>query len=108
VEAVQDGVTGVCLPPRLPVSDYARLGGGRDRMPALVYDPQADRLAAPQLVDPAAVAEAVRGLCSDAARYARMSEAARGRARERFDFRRYCHERDGLIVEAIRRRRAGG
>jgi glycosyltransferase involved in cell wall biosynthesis len=89
-EAVADGVTGFCVPPTEPLADYAALGGGdTDGIPALVYDPSADRLVAPRFVAPAALAAAVARLFVDATVFERTSRAASEHVLAHFDFDRH-------------------
>ena len=85
-EVVRDGHTGVIVKPTLPLADYAVLGGGRDALPPYVYDPVADVLTAPRIVDPAQFAGALMHLFTDAPRYAALSRAGVLDVPVRFDF----------------------
>src|SRR5690606_32676510 len=49
-EAVADGVSGRCVAPTLPASDYAELGSSLAGVPAQVYDPAADAMAPPRQI----------------------------------------------------------
>lgn len=75
-EAVTDGVSGICVAPTLPFSDYAKLGGGADGIPQLVYEPRRDALVTPPIVDPAALAAAVMRLLDDPGAFESLSAAA--------------------------------
>jgi glycosyltransferase involved in cell wall biosynthesis len=105
-EAVTHGTSGVCIPPALPLADYVALGGRLDGLPPLVYDPQQDRLAPPRLVDPAALAAAVRELFADAAEYERASARASAHVRAKFDFDRHVAAVFAAIETARRARSA--
>jgi glycosyltransferase involved in cell wall biosynthesis len=101
VEAVEDGVTGRCVAPDLPISEYALLGGGRTGLPSFVYDPQADAIASPpKIVSPEALARAVAGIVESRDAYERMSAAAVRRVRTEFPFDRYVAAIDGALLGA--------
>ena len=85
-EAVADGVGGYCVEPTLPLHEYVTLGGALDGLPKYVYDPVADRLHEPRVVDPAQLAAAVRRLFADAHSYETMSRSASDRVARAFDF----------------------
>lgn len=85
-EVVRHGETGLCVVPELPVEDYAALGGAMNDLPPYVYDPAADDIVAPRLVDPQSLAQAVRSLLAEPDRYATMSEQALAAIDTRFDF----------------------
>lgn len=80
-EVVEDGSTGFCVEPTLPLSEAQRIGIPAADLPALVYDPVRRQLVAPRLADPAALAAAVMRV---AASLPAMSVQAAARARERF------------------------
>jgi glycosyltransferase involved in cell wall biosynthesis len=75
-EAVRHGVSGYCIPPRLPVSDYPDLGGSVSDLPDVIYDPARDDLSAPRLVDPRMLADAVSELFSAPEKFEGLSRAA--------------------------------
>src|SRR5690606_38317402 len=85
-EAVADGVSGRCVAPTLPASDYAELGSSLAGVPAHVYDPAADAMARPRLADPGALADAVMELFADPAAYERLSAGASAHVLAKFDF----------------------
>jgi glycosyltransferase involved in cell wall biosynthesis len=75
-EAVGDGVSGLCVPPTLPLAAYEALGGSRSGLPRLVYDPARDSLVEPPIVDPSALAGAVERVFSSAAAFEALSASA--------------------------------
>jgi len=75
-EAIEHNVSGRCLEPTLPLSDYAALAGADYGIPDHIYDPAGDALAAPKAVDPGVLAAAVRSLFADAPTYERLSCSA--------------------------------
>ena len=75
-EAVADGVSGRCVPPTLPLSEYEGLGGSLAGVPRLVYEPRRDALVEPPLVAPAALADAVTALFAAGPSYEALSAAA--------------------------------
>jgi glycosyltransferase involved in cell wall biosynthesis len=83
-EAVQHERTGLCIQPSLPISDYPQFGGALDRCPPWVYDPLTDAVQQPKLVDPQAIAEAVKRIVNPAGRWRAMSDAGRKRASQEF------------------------
>lgn len=95
-EVVEHGVTGVCVPATGDLTRYRELGGATDGLPPVVYDPLEDRIRAPQICEPSALAEAIEtmvGSCSD---YSQMSRAAIQRVTSCFDFE--CHVDDVLAA----------
>ncbi|MDH3427975.1 MAG: glycosyltransferase family 4 protein [Gemmatimonadota bacterium] len=84
-ELVDDGVTGTILEPSLPLSDYARFGAHVGRLPRFVYHPLEDTVGEPRLLDPALLADAVRGYVDDPSRYADHSAGALKAVHARFD-----------------------
>ena len=83
-EVVQHERTGLCIRPTLPLSDYPQLGGSLDQCPQWVYDPLTDAVQRPKLVDPRAIAEAVKTIIHPPERWRAMSDAARKRASQDF------------------------
>lgn len=85
-EVVNHEVTGFCIEPRLPLSDYAALGGSLEDIPAFIYDPSSDDLAAPKVVSPEALADAIERLLEPGV-FAEFSAAAveLGQRRSGFD-----------------------
>lgn len=94
VEVVEDGLTGVCIVPTLPLDSYAELGGDTTDLPPFVYDPSRDVIDTPRLVDPAELASTVRAIINDPDRYASMSAAGIAAVDRRFVFD--DHVRDAL------------
>ena len=85
-EAVENGVSGLCVQPTLPLAEYRKLGGSLEGLPAAVYDAATDTLQEPRVVDPGALAAAVRGLFGGRERYERLSRSASEHVARRFDF----------------------
>ncbi|MGD1001587.1 MAG: glycosyltransferase family 4 protein [Candidatus Brocadiia bacterium] len=79
-EVVQHERTGLCIQPTLPISDYPQFGGSPEQCPAWVYDPVKDALQQPRLLDPRAIAQAVKSIINPPERWRAMSDAARERA----------------------------
>jgi len=75
-EAVRDGVSGYCIGPTLSLAEYRDIGGTTDGLPEQVYDPVTDALCRPRVLDPAALAAAVRTLFVDAEVFEAMSRSA--------------------------------
>ena len=94
-EIVLDGVTGLCVPPTLPLDSYRELGSEAADFPEWVYNPSSDALERPKLVDPAILAQKVRYLYEHPDLFAEMGRAAHLRAAEKFSLddyvRRYNH-----------------
>jgi glycosyltransferase involved in cell wall biosynthesis len=91
-ESVRAGVSGYCIEPTLPVTDYARLGGVLEGMPAYVYDPGSDALREPRLVDPVAAAAAIRALFSSERDYERICRSASAHVLREFSFDKHVDE----------------
>jgi glycosyltransferase involved in cell wall biosynthesis len=104
VEAVQDGVTGRCIAPEVPLAHYPMLGGSRKGLPSFVYDPAADAVVAPKLVAPQALAQTVAAIVESPDTYEDMSAAAVNRVRTDFPFDRYVTALDDALVETAARR----
>jgi glycosyltransferase involved in cell wall biosynthesis len=85
-EAVEEGISGLCIRPTLPLAEYRKLGGSLEGLPADVYDAATDALHEPRVVDPAAIAAAVRSLFDDRDAYERLSRSASEHVAKRFDF----------------------
>lgn len=97
-EVVEHGVTGLCVPPTLSLSDYEALGGRSAALPPYVYKPDVDAIGEPQVCEPAALADAVAALMNDDRRYAAMSAAAIERVQRCFDFDAHVHD----VMVAVR------
>ncbi|MFC3102583.1 glycosyltransferase family 4 protein [Salinisphaera aquimarina] len=91
-EVVAHGETGLCVPATADLARYRELGGISDGLPPAVYVPARDRVEAPMVCEPQALADAVTTLSEDPALYARMSAAAIERVAKRFDFDRHVDE----------------
>lgn len=85
-EVVQNGETGACVAPTGDLARHAALGGHNESLPPRVYEPTEDRVVAPRVCEPTALAAAVAGIAADQARYAAMSAAAIAHVAARFDF----------------------
>ena len=75
-EAVEHGVSGLCIEPLLPLSDYPAFGGDLCGIPECVYDPVNDELCEPKIVDPASLADSIRHLFADRDEFERLSTSA--------------------------------
>ncbi len=100
-EAVASGITGYCVEPTLPLSAYVELGGSVAGMPVCVYDPAADRLREPRIVDPAVAAEAVRDLFSSESRYLRLAHSSSAHVLREFRFDRHVDEVLRIVDEFV-------
>jgi glycosyltransferase involved in cell wall biosynthesis len=85
---VNDGAIGLC--PTLPLQDYRVLGGSIESLPKLVYDPEADRLCAPKIIEPDLLAQAIAQLLDEPARYHVLSTGALAHAAAQPSFEAYC------------------
>jgi glycosyltransferase involved in cell wall biosynthesis len=85
-EVVEDGRSGRCLEPTLPLERYAELGGSLASLPPFSFDPARDALVPPRALDPTALADAVEALHADPAGFEALSRGARARAAARFGF----------------------
>jgi glycosyltransferase involved in cell wall biosynthesis len=91
-EAVMQGVSGYCIAPVLPLTEYFRLGGTRDSIPEYIYDPASDSMCEPRIVDPTEFAEQVCSLFSTAESYEQISRSASHHVLEKFQFDRHLDE----------------
>ncbi|MES1950060.1 group 1 glycosyl transferase [Salinisphaera sp. S4-8] len=101
VEVIEHERTGLCIEPTLSVADYRALGAGDDDLPPQVYDPAQDAIVAPRALDPQTLCRAIMDICSDGARYARMSEAGVDAARQRFVFDDHVRAALGAIASFV-------
>jgi hypothetical protein len=92
------GDGGVCLDPTLSLGDYAALGTSTDGVPPSVYDPKTDTLVDARAVSPAALAQAVRELVGDTARYESASRAALAHVAARPDFDAHVDRVMGVVA----------
>ena len=104
-EAVADGVSGFCLAPTLPLAAYVELGGSLDGLPQRVYVPDRDALAAPQAVDPVALARTVERVFGAASTFESLSAAASAHVLRSPDFAAHVRDVLGVIDECLARRR---
>ena len=91
-EAVADGVTGECVPPRLSLADFVELGGTGYGVPPLVFDPARDELVAPPVVAPAALAASVMRFFASAPAFEALSARASEHVLATSDFDRHIEE----------------
>jgi glycosyltransferase involved in cell wall biosynthesis len=85
-EAVEHGVSGLCIEPLLPLSEYPAFDGAISGIPERVYDPLNDELREPKIVDPASLADSVRHLFGERGEYERMSASASEHVLTKFRF----------------------
>ena len=101
-EAVADGITGECVTPTLALADYVELGGTRNGVPPLVYDPARDELVEPPIVAPAALAAGVKRFFSSAAAFESLSARASKHVLATSDFDRHIEDVMRVISGASR------
>ena len=106
-EVVQHERTGLCIQPTLPISDYPRFGGSLDQCPPWVYDPLTDAIQRPKLVDPQAIAEAVKTIINPPERWRAMSDAGRKRASQDFRADDYALWLNQQLLDVCRRQASG-
>ncbi len=100
-EVISHGETGFCLDPSIPVSRYTEMGGHKEKLPTLVYDPANDTLSEPKLIDPDVIAEKVISLVNDKGLYERMSRACIELAIKKFSFERHVRDVVSCILNII-------
>ena len=105
-EVVEDGVTGLCVPPTLARDRFAAFGGDANALYPLVYRPEIGRVAAPVLPEPSALAQACLQIAGSAETYTAFSSAALAAAERRFRFPDHVDRVLGALHEAVQRRRA--
>lgn len=98
-EVIVDGVTGYCIAPTLPTTQYRDMGGDTEGLPETVYYPSSDAVGKPKLVHPKLIESKVRLLLNDREVYASMSKAARKHACS-FDIKHYVREFERSIRDA--------
>jgi glycosyltransferase involved in cell wall biosynthesis len=98
-EAVEEGISGLRIRPTLPLAEYRKLGGSLEGLPAEVYDAATDTLHEPRVVDPAAIAAAVRRLFDDRDAYERLSRSASEHVAKRFDFDSHVAQVMSVVAE---------
>lgn len=89
VEAVSDGINGICVRPMEPLSYYTKLGGDATGLPPYVYHPAEDTIDVPRIVAPDALADAVIAVMADGPRYEALSRSGIDRVFREFGFDRY-------------------
>ena len=85
-EVVEDGSTGFCISPSLPVEQYVCFGGETENLPRLVYNPVDDCIEAPKIVDPSILADRIETLCTESGMFERMSMEAVNIAKKKFNY----------------------
>ena len=85
-EAVEHGVSGLCVEPLLSLSQYPALDGEISGIPACVYDPLNDELREPKIVDPVSLADSIQGLFAERDEYERISASASNHVFTKFRF----------------------
>jgi len=73
-------------------------------LPPYVYKPDTDVIGEPRVCDPAALADAIAGLISDADYFAGMSAATIERIQRCFDFGSHVHD----VISTVREYAATG
>ncbi|ROO24745.1 hypothetical protein SAOR_14045 [Salinisphaera orenii MK-B5] len=91
-EVVQHERTGLCIEPTCDSAALADLETALEPRVDCVYDPIADRIAAPRFIDPADLAEAVAALAGDGDRLARFSANAIADAAGRLSYTRHMDD----------------
>lgn len=99
-EAIVPGVTGLCLPGTLILSEYRKLGVCSPSLPHHVYDPVRDDVVQPRALAPSALADAIWDLASSKEKRMAMSQAASRSVKERFSLEGYVKRLHELIDKA--------
>ncbi len=102
-EAVEHGVSGLCIEPLLPLSEYPAFGGVICGIPERVYDPLRDELCEPRFADPASLADSARRLFAGRDEFERMSASASEHVLTKFRFDDHLDE----VMAVIERFGAG-
>jgi glycosyltransferase involved in cell wall biosynthesis len=89
-EAVADGKNGILLRPSLPLESSGYYRQHHRNVPDWIYDPANDHLHPPVLLDPKAIADAVKEIAGDPDIFRAMSAAGIARAQNDFDFAGYA------------------
>ena len=101
VEAVQDGVTGLCIAPDTPLPRYMEFAGNSGRFPIVTYDPNSDSLRTPSFMAPETLAEVVGRLIEAPDDFVRFSAAAIRRSHEELHFDGFIDALDNALLNAI-------
>ena len=105
-EAIEHGVSGLCIEPTLPLNEYPALDGTIRGIPERVYDPLNDELCEPKIVDPALLAESIQHLFADRDEYERISASASQHVITKFRFDKHVDEVMGVISKFASERTA--
>jgi len=105
-EIVEDGVTGVCVPPTLAQDRFAAFGGDANALYPLVYRPEIDKVAAPGLPEPSALAQACLQITDSAQTYTAYSSAALAAAERQFRFPDHVDRVLAALQQTVRHHRA--
>lgn len=97
-EVVKDDSSGWSIKPSIPLQDYLQLGAGSDGLPAFVYNPDKDAIAAPMALAPQDIASAVTKWLNDDSLFETMSRNASKQAFSDFDFSRHVD----CLIDAIK------
>jgi len=89
VDGLAESCAGIHISPTLPLAQIADFGGSLVRMPDLVYDPHGDILTEPKLLDPNALADAIRTIIETPGLYQRYSSEALSFIQRRNNFAAY-------------------
>lgn len=89
-ETLVEGKTGYSVPAMVDPNEYPV--PHRGPLPEVVYDPDADALRPPRMMDPQRCADAIAAVLETPPRYEAMSTAAAEHAREAFAFERYYQQ----------------
>ncbi|MDF2577453.1 MAG: glycosyltransferase family 1 protein [Chlamydiales bacterium] len=100
-EFVQQGKTGFCIEPTLPLKDIIGLGGSTKNVPRFVYNPLEDCLAAPKLVDPYHIAESILAVLKSPKDFEKLSKEGIDYSHTHFQFDQYVLQLEQVFNQYI-------
>ncbi len=100
-EVIKSGQTGLLVPPTLSLKEYETLGGKPEQLLDRVYLPTHQQVAAPRVVSPEALAEAVASLFNDKSRYDDISYQCQVHVREQFHPEKYVLSLNDIFTQLL-------
>jgi glycosyltransferase involved in cell wall biosynthesis len=94
---IREGETGFSLPATLPMETYMNLGVGHFEVSEQVYDPDSDRLRAPAIVDPDALADLLSDLAPQPERLRAMGQQGARYVQAEFSMAGYVERLNAVL-----------
>lgn len=102
-EIIKNGKMGYCLPQKLPLIEYGKMGGHANPYTGDCFDPDSNQLVKPGLIAPDDIKNSIQALINHPQEYAQMSKNCIITANEDFGFSDYVENLEKSFIHYSKR-----